>query len=330
MTFAEFQRAMARGDVPPVVVFHGEEPYLATLGVDILRKRLIAPGAEAFDFVSLAGRETTAEAIAAHASTVPMLSEKRLAVVYEFEGLPPSQRNQLVSYAADPVESACVALVSFKRLEGKNKFENALLSSAVVVECGRPAPEQLTELVGRMAEKRGMEIDECAASALVEWTDGSLNRISGELDKLSCFVEEGNAIGLEAVEAVVGARTSSLGDLALAIAERDRGRALALLDEVVEGGMDEAQLVSRLYGYWIALWLARTGRGARSGAARAAGYGRLWSGRSDLRELAGGRTSREYVHGIERFYRADVDIRRGMPARPVVGLLVYELVSGAS
>lgn len=330
MTFAEFQRSIARGDVPPVVVFHGEEPYLATLGVEILKKQLIAPGAEAFDFVSLAGRETTAEAIAAHASTVPMLSEKRLAVVYEFDGLPPSQRTQLAAYAADPVESACVALVSFRQLEGKNKFESALLSAATAVECGRPAPEQLTVLVGRMAEKRGMKIDERAVSALVEWTDGSLNRISGELDKLCCFAEGEGTIGLGAVEAVVGARTSSLGDLALAIAERDQGRALALLDEVVEGGMDEAQLVSKLYGYWIALWLARAGRGARSGAARTAGYGRLWSERSDLRELAGGRTSREYVRGIERFYRADIDIRRGMPPRPVVGLLVYELVSGAN
>jgi hypothetical protein len=45
--------------------------------------------------------------------------------------------------------------------------------------------------------------------------------------------------------------------------------------------------------------------------------------------LARQRTSREYADGVARFFRADVDIRRGMPAAPTVGLLVYDLVRGA-
>jgi hypothetical protein len=44
-----------------------------------------------------------------------------------------------------------------------------------------------------------------------------------------------------------------------------------------------------------------------------------------MTRLAARRTSREYARGIGRFYRADVDIRRGMPPGPTVGLLVYEL-----
>jgi DNA polymerase-3 subunit delta len=312
MTFAEFQKALAGGSLPPVLVFHGEEPFLAGLGVDLLKKHLLSPGSEAFDFVSLSGRETTAEAIAAHAATVPMLSEKRVTVVYEFLGLAPTQRTQLLVYVRKPVTSACVALVSFERLTGKNKFERELA------------------IVKRMSEKRGREIEDEAVSALVDWTDGRLNRIANELDKLDCFAPAGSSIGLPEVETVVGARTSGLRDLALAIGERETGRALALLDELADGGMDEAQLVSRLYGFWIALWLARTGSGGGHRGYAGGSYDRLWSNRGELVELALGRTSREYARGVGRFYRADVDIRRGMPARPTVGLLVYELTAGTS
>jgi DNA polymerase-3 subunit delta len=329
MTFAQFQKALTGGTVPPVLVLHGEEPFLASLGVDLLKKHLLSPGSEAFDFVSLSGRETTAEAIAAHAATVPMLSERRLTVVYEFLGLAPSQRTQLLAYVRKPVESACVALVCFERLTGKNKFERELLDEAEPVDCGRPTGDRLPALVARMSQKRGREIDEEAVAALVDWTDGTLNRISNELDKLDCYVPDGAPIGLAEVETIVGARASGLRDLAVAIARGDTGGALALLDELVDGGLDEAQLVSQLYGYWISLWLARTGGGGGRGG-YGGSQGRLWSDRAQLSSLASGRTSREYARGIGSFYRADVDIRRGMPPRPTVGLLVYELASGAA
>ena len=327
MTFAEFQKRLSSGAVPPVLVFHGEEPFLASLAVDLLKKRLLVPGSEAFDFVSLSGRETTAEAIAAHAATAPMLSERRLTVVYEFLGLSPSQRAALLGYVRNPVGSSCLALVSFERLAARSAFERDLLAAAAPVDCGRAAGEQLDALVRRMAENRGRDIDDGAVSALVDWTDGRLSRIANELDKLDCFVEDGAAIELEHIEAVVGVRASGLRDLARAIAERDAGRALVLLDDVVHGGLDEAQLVSQLFGFWVSLWLARS-RGRGAGGRGAAALSRLAWSTGELGRLAAGRTSREYARGVERFYRADVDIRRGMPPGPTVGLLVYELASG--
>ena len=57
------------------------------------------------------------------------------------------------------------------------------------------------------------------------YVDGILNRISNELDKLSCFAEEGSAIGLAEVESVVGARTSGLRDLAVPFQNRRSGLA---------------------------------------------------------------------------------------------------------
>jgi DNA polymerase-3 subunit delta len=330
LTFAAFQRALAAGEVPPVLVFHGDESFLAALGVEMLKRRVLSPGSEAFDFVSLSGRETTAEAIAAHASTAPMLSERRLTVVYEFLGLSPSQRNQLLTYVKSPVDTACVALVNFGPIPGKNKFERELLSAAEVVDCGRAVGEQLDAIVKKLCERREREIDPRALRVLVDWTDGKLSRISNELDKLDCFVPAGETIETEHVEQVVGARASGLRDLASAIAEGDPGRALALLDEIVDGGIDPAQIVSQLYGFWVSLWLSRTGRRGRSRRGSGWAYGRLLPEQGEVSRLASRRTSREYARGIGRFYRADVDIRRGMPPRPTVGLLVYELAEGSS
>jgi DNA polymerase-3 subunit delta len=328
LTFAEFQKSLDSGRIPPVLVLHGEEPFLARLAVGLLKTHVLAPGSEAFDFASLIGRETTAEAIVAQATTAPMLSERRLTVVYEFERMNPSQKSRLLDYVGRPNEATCLALVSYQRLAGSSKFERTVLASAAVVDCARPAGELLVSLVKRMAEERGTAIDEEALSVLIDWTDGSLNRIANELDKLACFASERRAIALSDVEQVVGARAAGLRDLATAIAKREAGEALALLAELVDGGLDEAQLVSQLYGFWIALWRARLG--AQGGSrGRGGGFRRSLAGIEDLRELAASRTSREYARGVARFYRADTAIRRGTPAGPVVGLLVYELAGGA-
>jgi len=137
LTFAEFQKLVDSGEIPPVVVFHGDEPYLARLGVEILKRRVLAPGSEAFDFATLVGRETSAEAIVSFATTVPMLSERRLTVVYEFERMNPSQKTKLLEYLARPSEAACLVLVSYQELvEKKGKFNQIVLTSPVVVWSG--------------------------------------------------------------------------------------------------------------------------------------------------------------------------------------------------
>jgi DNA polymerase-3 subunit delta len=330
MTFAEFQQAIADGAVPHVLLFHGEEPFLARLGVRLLKKRLLAPGAEAFDFSSLSGRETDVGAIATHAATAPMLSEGRLTVVYEFERLSPSQRTKLLEYIAAPAQTGCLALVSLQRLAGKNKFERQVLASTAVVDCGRPPSGLLADVVRRMAGERGKQIEEGALSLLVQWTDGQLTRIGNEIDKLVSFVQDRESISTADVEAVVGAKASSLMDLTAAIAGRDTGSALALVDELMEHGMDAAQVVSQLYGAWMSLWRSRVGR---RGAGRAEGRSRPpraqpSGAKPSMREMAVARTSREYARGVEHFYRADVGIRRGMPPEATVRLLVYDLASG--
>jgi DNA polymerase-3 subunit delta len=325
MTFAEFQKTLAAGTVPPVVLFHGNEPYLASLGVALLRKRLIAPGSDAFDFVSLTGRDATAEAIAAHASTAPMLSERRLTVVYEFDALTPSQRAKLVAYLDRPVPSSCLALVSFELLSRGTRFERDVLSRSAVVECGRVSGKTLDALVGRMAGERGREVDDAAAAALVDAADGSLGRIASELDKLACFVPEGRPIGRADVEEAVGVRASDVRDLAVAVAEGDLGRALSLAAGLLDQGVEAAQLVSQMWSHWVGLWSARVRAGGAPG-----GPGRVWDGVGNAGELAGRRTSREYAAGVRSFLRADVDIRRGAAGPATVAGLLYDLTRGAA
>ncbi len=318
MTFAEFQRIVRSDAIPRVVLFHGEEPFLTRIGIRLLRRALIAPDGEAFDLSSFSGREATAEAVVSHASTAPMLSNRRLVIVYEVERMSPSERTKLSRSLDSVPEGACLALVSFDRLGGRAEYERRILKDAAVVDCGRPSPEVLGELVRRMAEERGTTIAEEAASLLIDWTEGGLSRIANELDKLAAYVGSDREVALEDIEAVVGERASDFRDLAQAVGRRDLGAALGLAGELVQGGVAPAQLVSQLYTFWISLWETRAGGGGRSRA-----------GVADMRALAAERTSRDYARGVRSFLTADVGIRQGLESRAVLDVLVYELVKGS-
>lgn len=325
MDFTAFRRALSEDNVPPVLVFHGDEPYLARRGVKLLKSAVLSDGSEPFDFASLSGRTVDAETIVAHAATVPMLSERRLTVVFEFDRLGPSDKGKLLSYARSPAAGSCLALVSLSRIPGKIKFERDLLAAAEEVLCDPLTGDTLVSAVRTMADERGKAIGDEALGVLLDWTGRELHPIANELDKLSCYVGDRREIGLQDVEQVVGAKASGIKDLALAVASQDGPAALDLLGELSRGGLDAARLVSQLFGHWMMLWRTRVERG--SGAQR----GRSLPGQpgaSALRELARRRTSREYAEGVERFYRADLDIRRGLPALPIVGLLIYELCRG--
>ena len=317
MTFAEFQRAVRDDALPGVMLFHGEESFLARVGVRLLRKALVAPGSEAFDLSTFSGREATAEAVISHASTAPMLSARRLVVVYEVDRMSPSERTKLARSIDAVPDGVCLALVSYGRLGGRAAWERRLLDGAAVVDCGRPSRDVLAGLVARMAEDRGRTIDEPAASQLIDWTESDLSRISNELDKLAAYAEPDRPITQQDIESVVGERASDFRDLAEAVGRRDLGRSLGLAGELVRGGMAPAQLVSQLYAFWLSLWETRAGGGGRSRA-----------GVRNMRALAAERTSRDYARGVKSFLEADVGIRKGLEGEALLDVLVYELVKG--
>ncbi len=104
-------------------------------------------------------------------------------------------------------------------------------------------------------------------------------------------------------------RASGVQDLALAVAERDLGRALVLADELLDGGIEAAQIVSQLWNHWIALWAARgrAGRGGGHGAAPS----RAWDG---VRGVDDAREAQD-VPGVRERRAVVPPRRRGHPPR---------------
>jgi DNA polymerase-3 subunit delta len=180
-----------------------------------------------------------------------------------------------------------------------------------------------------------MEAD--AARELVDALGSDMLMISSELEKLLLYTLGRGRITLGDVETMVlGAKQRSLYELTDAISARDRGRALAVLQGLLnssDGGEDAAighlYMLARTFRQMLVI-LEKNVRDSR------AIWQALWQGfrmppfaADDLiRQARRYKSRRELTRALRLVARADLELRSSPPdKRLVLERLVYELAS---
>jgi DNA polymerase III subunit delta len=191
-------------------------------------------------------------------------------------------------------------------------------------------------LVGE-AEKRGSTLEVDAARELADALGSDLMLMASELEKLVLFVGERRRITLGDVETMVlGAKQRSLYELTDAISARDRPRALALLQGLLnasDGGEESAighlYMLARTFRQMLVI-LEKNVRDSR------AIWQALWQGfrmppfaAEDLiRQARRYKSRRDLTRALRLIARADLELRSSPPdKRLVLERLVLALAS---
>jgi len=121
------------------------------------------------------------------------------------------------------------------------------------------------------ATERGHVFAAGAVEQLTELVGNDLRMAAAEIEKLSLYVGAGQAIGMDAVAAVVGAiRDRSVFELATLIERRDLGAALALVRRLLGQGEPPVALAAFLAGQLRRMLLAKSLAGSREAPAEMA------------------------------------------------------------
>jgi DNA polymerase-3 subunit delta len=187
------------------------------------------------------------------------------------------------------------------------------------------------------AEKRGSALEVDAARELADALGADLMLMASELEKLVLFVGERRSITLGDVETMVlGAKQRSLYELTDAISAKDRPRALALLQGLLnasDGGEESAighlYMLARTFRQMLVI-LEKNVRDSR------AIWQALWQGfrmppfaAEDLiRQARRYKSRRELTRALRLIARADLELRSSPPdKRLVLERLVLALAS---
>lgn len=201
-----FEAQLKEKTLGSLYVFHGEEAYLRDEYLKQMRSILLPAGAEAFNLKVLEGKELDVPTILATADCFPMMAERTLVLVKDFDlfKAPEAQQKALLDYFADLPEYLCLVfvydLIPFKA-DARTKLSAALKEHGLVVEFTHQDQKRLMNWIARHFKATGHTIDTKTAEYLVFLCGDLMQNLASEIDKIGAYAKD-TRITREDIDAV--------------------------------------------------------------------------------------------------------------------------------
>ncbi|MCX8008006.1 MAG: DNA polymerase III subunit delta [Coriobacteriia bacterium] len=230
-------------ELKPVYLIHGKDGYLLDAAVRRLKAMFEAVDPAGMDIDVFDAKECAVEEVVAAANTLPFVSPRRLVVVKNLDAIPASEHPPLVAYVEAPAAHTCLVLVS-TRLARNTRLYKALESGGAVAEYTAPRRAEMASWIAKLVASKGKSIEREACDELIAATGGDLRLLDAEVDKLVAYLGEREVVRAEDVSRLVTPSTPPVWTFYDAVAARDAGAALGVLQRLVAEGEEPHVLLA--------------------------------------------------------------------------------------
>jgi len=328
------------GRFRPVYLVYGEETFLVEEVYRALRAAIVRPETADFNFHVLEpGPDQLSQALSL-AQTQPFFADRRLVVVKDCPAIVPRRKAgaeeeaqgdagdaNLLAYLKAPVSST-VLLFLAASVDARRKTTKALMAAGGAVECQPLKTEDAVMWVQQRAQSEGKRLGTQAANMLVERVGPDLGLLAGELEKLVLYVGGAREIRPADVETMVAnLAETEIYRLSDAVLKRDRARAVALLERLLQQVDHPLQLLSALTNRFRQLLLVKAlaeRRLPRREAAQLAHMHPYAFGK--LADHAATVDREQITAALRRLLEADLAMKSGFDPRLTLETVVAELM----
>ncbi|MFL6274348.1 MAG: DNA polymerase III subunit delta [Blastocatellia bacterium] len=315
LSFDDLRRQVKAGQIEPLYAFLGEENYYHDHALRLLANTL-DEGGRLFNYSVIAigsdlspGRKANAWSLIETANMTPMMAERRIVVARDFDKIKEDEIDLVLDYLKRPSPTTTLVFQAAS-LDQRRKLTAALMKTCTLVVFERLSEEKAKRWVEEFLRRRGFLIEPMALGHLIGLVGTQLMRLVNELEKLMSYAAGGTITDPMITDLVPRAREHSSWELWDAIIERQRVRALRLMERLLEDGSEPLAILGALAGLYRRMLAAKelmARQAPTDEINRATGrFGRnaeLFNGRVL-------RTSREeIVHGLRRIAQTDNAIK---------------------
>jgi len=254
---------LAAGTIGSAYIFYGEESYLREYYLGKLRETLVPPGSETFNCHALEGKDLTAEALTETAEAMPMMAERTLIVVTDWDifKLAEGQRERLIALLEDLPPYCCVVFV-YDTLEYKpngqmKKLNKALEAHVEAVEFQAASSSDLLPWISRRFKALGKDIDRQTAEYLTFLCGGLMTGLLPEIEKIAAYAkgEKVTQADVDAVaDPVLSAEVFKLSD---AVLQGNYDQAASILGDLLKMQTEPIMILGALGSQLRRIWTAR-------------------------------------------------------------------------
>lgn len=183
-------RDVRAGNIKPVYYLMGEESYYIDRVADFILNAVLRPEERDFNLLTLFGADTNVDAVINAAKGFPMGAERQVVIVREAQNL--SNIERLEFYLRQPQPST-VLIICHKNgvLDRRKKIAGIIEKTGVLFESKKLYDSQLPAFIRDYLKRKRLAVEPDAAAMLAEYVGADLNRMAGELDKLSIALPQG-------------------------------------------------------------------------------------------------------------------------------------------
>lgn len=189
----ELKSSIRNKNVGRLYFFYGEESFLLTYYLDSIKKLLLDPLTESFNFHRFTAETFDLAAFLEAVENLPMMAEFTLIQVDDIDlfKLPEAERDKVAATLKD-IPDYCTVIftyltVSWKPDKRLKKLWEAVDQNGLAVEFAKQDQRELIPWVSRhfAAKKKRISNDLCAY--LIDITGGTMTALNGEIEKICAY-----------------------------------------------------------------------------------------------------------------------------------------------
>ena len=187
------KQALKVKELDRLYIFHGEETFLLRHYLAQIRKQLLDPLTESFNYHRLNNETFEIRAFADAVENLPMMAESTFVQVDEIDlfKMAEADRSKMVDILAD-IPEYCTVVFTYETVAWKpdkrlKKLWDAIDTNGIIVEFAKQDQRDLVAWITRhfAAHEKRISADLCAY--LIDITGGTMTAISGEIEKICAY-----------------------------------------------------------------------------------------------------------------------------------------------
>ena len=219
--YQKLKKDIKEGTIGTLYVFHGEEAYLRDFYLGQLKKKLLPAGMEEFNLHTLSGKEFDVKTLAQLVDCLPMMSERTLIVVNDYD-IYKGDKDALAAVLRELPDYVCLVfvydLIEYKA-DARTKLAALLKEKGSVVPFNRQGQGDLVDWVRRRFRALGKDIDSKLALDLIFLCGDLMTNLIGEIEKIGAYAkgvhitrQDIDAVATPQLDAVVFRMTDAIGE----------------------------------------------------------------------------------------------------------------------
>ncbi|UCD65116.1 MAG: DNA polymerase III subunit delta [Candidatus Zixiibacteriota bacterium] len=254
---------ISAGRFKPAYYFYGSEDYRISEAEKFVANQFLPHRQMTTNFYRIDGRRTNAAGLIAELSNLPMLGEKQVFAVRDFQSYKPAEVTGVLELLSppDPNRIVIFSSPSSRTPRKTSTFFSAVARATEAVEFRKLTPGESAGQVKARLKKEGLTADPDALSLLVELVGGSKGALEAELAKLIDFKAEGENITVEDIKRICsGYEVFRIFDLADHVVAGNTRKVLQMTRSLLSEGNSATTLVALLQQHFTSLYLVKNGK----------------------------------------------------------------------